>query len=328
METLVINKQLIEPGQEKVIKLDVGHLHSGTRIQMNLFVYRSTQPGATLLVMGGLHGDEINGVEIVRRALVSGMFSNLARGSVIAIPVVNVYGFINFSREVSDGKDVNRNFPGNQRGSLASRVAHIVARSVFPYAHMVIDFHTGGASRYNYPQLRYTKGNVESYLLSTHFAPRFILEKPVLSGSLRKIARDSGVPMIIYEGGESLRLDGFAIEKGLQGLRRVLFASGMSEIQSRPARNDVMVVVHRASWLRAARSGIFIGSKQAGAHVVKGEPLGMITDPYGSKTIDVLANKSGYILAHSNASVVSQGDAIFNIAHDFEHMTFPMLSTR
>lgn len=314
---LVINKQVVEPGEESIIKLDVGRLHSGARIVINLFVYRSLQPGPTALILGGVHGDEINGIEIVRRAIDSGLFRNLISGSVIAIPLVNVYGFINFSRDVPDGKDVNRNFPGSQRGSLASRVAHLIARTVLPISQFVVDFHTGGGSKYNYPQVRYTKSSAESRTLATSFAPRFILEKPVIRGSLRKVARESGLPMIVYEGGEALRLDGFAIDRGLQGLRRLLAAIGMTAIPAYLPSAETTLYVEKSSWLRASRAGIFTWSKPAGASVVRGEPLGVITDPYGAKTKDVLAHKTGYLLSHNNAPVVSQGDALFNIAYQF-----------
>ncbi|HLF62338.1 MAG TPA: succinylglutamate desuccinylase/aspartoacylase family protein [Saprospiraceae bacterium] len=324
MKNLVLNKQLIKPGQEAIVKLDVGRLHSGTRIVISLFVYRSEYPGPTALIMGGVHGDEINGVEIVRRAIDNELFKNLLAGTVIAIPVVNVYGFINFSRDIAEGKDVNRNFPGSRSGSLASRIAHLIARSVLPDAHVVVDFHTGGASRYNYPQVRYTKSSPESLVVATHFAPRFILEKPVIRGSLRKVARDANVPMIVYEGGEALRLDGFAIDRGLQGMRRLLAGLGMIGIQTDLPPAEASVHVQKCSWLRASRAGIFTWTKSSGACVTKGEPLALITDPYGTKTIPVLANKSGFILAHNNAPIVHQGDALFNIAYQFSTLSKPL----
>ncbi len=324
-QPLVIDKQVIEPGTEAVVRLDVGRLPSGNRIQISLFVYRAMQPGPVVLVMGGLHGDEINGVEIVRQAITSGLFRNLRAGSVIAVPVVNVFGFIHFSRDVREGKDVNRIFPGNQRGSLASRMAHMIARTVFPHAQIVIDFHTGGASRYNYPQVRFTKASEESLFLATLFGSRFILEKPVIRGSLRKVARDLNIPMLIYEGGEALRLDQFCIEKGLQGLRRILAFSQMIVPQTGNPAAEECVFVEKSSWLRASRAGIFSWTKPSGARIVKGEPLGYIADPFGSKTVPVLATRAGYILAHNNTPVVSQGDALFHIAYQFSYRSQPLL---
>jgi predicted deacylase len=316
-KNLVINKHLIVPGQEAVVKLDVGRLHSGTRMLVSLFVYRAIEPGPTALILGGLHGDEINGVEIVRRAINAGVFASLRAGTIIAIPVVNVFGFINFSRDIGEGKDVNRNFPGNQRGSLASRIAHLIAKNVLPEADLILDFHTGGATRYNYPQVRYTKSSPGSLTLATHFAPRFIVEKPVIRGSLRKIARQSQVPMIVYEGGEALRLDGFAIHRGLQGLRRVLAALEMTDVPDDLPGAEASIHIQKASWLRASRAGIFSWTKSSGARITKGEPLGMITDPYGARTVPILANKGGFILAHNNAPVVSQGDALFHIGFEY-----------
>jgi predicted deacylase len=199
-----------------------------------------------------------------------------------------------------------------------------MTKDVLPNADMVIDFHTGGSSRYNYPQIRYTKSSLDSYTLATQFAPRFILEKPTIRGSLRWVARKSGIPMIVYEGGEALRLDGFAIEKGLQGLQRVLASLHMKEMSLNPRYVDPTLLVKRSAWLRASRAGIFISTKTAGACVIKGEPIGMITSPYGSKSSHVLSGREGYILAHNNMPIVSQGDALFNIAFEYTTLTKPL----
>jgi len=310
---LLVNKKKIYPGENQVIKLNVARLPSGTVINLRIHVYRSKNPGPVMLVMGGVHGDEINGVEIVRRATQQGLFENINAGSVIAIPLLNIYGFINFSRDVSEGKDVNRAFPGNMSGSLASRVAATLTKRVLPAVDFGVDFHTGGGSRYNYPQIRYSKGDKKAKELAKAFAAPYLLCKASLPKSLRKVAMGLKKSIIVYEGGESLRFDGFSIENGLAGLKRVMHAQGMMD--SAPSPLVKPKIFNKTSWLRASRSGIFIWWKQSGAKVNVGEPLGIINDPYGENAVRVLAHHNGYIIGHNNAPVVSQGDALFHIGY-------------
>ena len=312
---LVINGKEILPGDDRIVQINAGKLPSGTPIDISLHVYRSKRPGPVMLVLGGVHGDEINGVEIVRRAVELGYFRKLRKGSVIAIPLLNVYGFINFSREVPDGKDVNRSFPGNMRGSLASRVARILTKRVLPVVDVVLDFHTGGASRYNHPQVRYTRGDSKSLKLARSFNAPFIIRKPLVVRSLRKVAKELKIPILVYEGGESTRLDGLAIERGLHGLRNVMINQKM--IRGKSVAYSKSILIEKTTWVRASHSGIFIWSKKSGSIVRKGEPLGVISDPYGSRRVVVIATRAGYILGHNNASVVNQGDALFNIGYQF-----------
>jgi len=311
--SLIINKKNIEPGSDEVVRLNVARLPSGTVINLRIHVYRSKNPGPVVLVQGGVHGDEINGVEIVRRAISSGMFENLNRGSVIAIPLLNIYGFINFSRDASEGKDVNRSSPGNMSGSLASRVAGTLTKKILPLIDFGLDFHTGGSARYNYPQIRYTKGDQKAEALANTFAAPYLIAKPNIAKSMRKIAQGMGKPILIYEGGESLRFDGFSIDHGLAGIRRVLHAEKMLDTSS--PSNHQCIHFDKTSWIRSDRSGIFRWFQQSGAKVSVGEPLGVINDPYGETAVRVYANKDGYIIGHNNAPVVSQGDALFHIGY-------------
>ncbi len=307
---MVIYKQTIEPGENKLIRITVGRLPSDTRIDMYLHVCRSVNEGPTVLLMGGVHGDEINGVEIVRRIISYGIGENLQRGALIAIPVLNIYGFNNFSRDVPDGKDVNRSFPGSSRGSLASRVAHLFTKNILPLIDFGIDFHTGGQNHYNYPQIRFTKGHDQSRKLAEAFSAPFTISTGTIPKSLRKSAMDAGKPIIVFEGGENLRFDGFCIEKGLSGIKRLLAAHGM--LPTAPTANP-SILVEKRTWLRAKRPGMFRWWKQSGQKVVKGEPLGVINDPYGQDEISVNAPRDGYIIGHNNAPVIGQGDALFHI---------------
>ena len=267
------------------------------------------------MVLGGIHGDEINGVEIVRKSLEEDVFTNLDRGSVIAIPLLNVFGFINFSREVPDGKDVNRSFPGSSKGSLASRVANTLTKKILPYVDIAMDFHTGGSSRFNYPQIRFGTNDKLAEELALVFGTRFIIQKQVIPKSFRKTASVNNISTLVFEGGESVRLDGHAISVGIQGMKRVL---AHLEMTHQPTFNNQTksTIIKKTLWQRAPYSGIFIWSKCSGHYVKKGEPLGVLKDAYGNKSITVNASKEGYIIGHNNASVVNQGDALFHIGYE------------
>ena len=303
----------ILPGTSSKASYSVGNLPSGTRVAIQMEVFRSDKPGPHVLVIGGVHGDEVNGVEIVRRLLEKKLFGNLLAGSVIAVPLLNVHGFINFSRDVPDGRDVNRSFPGTLVGSLASRVARIISKNVFPQVDIIIDNHSGGQTRYNYPQIRITRGDTESYELAQAFNPPFIIHKPALRGSLRKAAKLSNKSCLIYEGGESLRLDGFSISRGITGIERTLQHLGMVDGIFIDDRKPIEI--QHASWIRASHAGLFLWSKSSGARIKKGEPLGDIGDPYGARRVSILAPREGYIIGHNNAPVVGQGDALFHIGY-------------
>ena len=307
-----IYKKTIELGQSAHIKIPVGRLPSSTKISINTFVYRSKNEGPTCLVLGGVHGDEINGVEIVRRAMKEGIFERLTKGSVIAIPLLNVFGFINFSRDLPDGKDVNRSFPGSKTGSLASRVANTVSRRIIPHIDFGMDFHTGGKSLFNHPQIRFSKGHPESEELAKAFAPPCIIANTPIKKSLRLHALNNGKPIIVYEGGESLRIDGFSIARGLKGLKRVLVAKDMLDDQ---IPEDKSLFFENSFWQRAPRSGVFEWTQSAGCYVRAGEPLGRIGDPYCLESETIYAKRDGYIFGHNNAPVVSIGDALYHIGY-------------
>ncbi len=308
---ILIDKSSFSPGESGTISINVGRLPSDTRINLIAHIYRSKFPGPVVLLLGGVHGDEINGVEIIRRILDQDTLQSIQRGTIIAIPLLNVFGFINFSRDVPDGKDVNRSFPGSMSGSLASRVARTLTKKILPYVDLALDFHTGGASRYNYPQIRYHKGDHVGKQLAEVFSPPFILQKPLIPKSFRKTCSNLGIPAVVYEAGESVRLCGVSIEKGIHGILRVL--DHLDMIDSDVPKEESIVRFTKSSWLRAPYSGMFIWSKQSGAKVNKGEQLGVIKDPFGTKTVKVFAKSDGYIVGHNNASVVNQGDALFHI---------------
>jgi predicted deacylase len=310
---MIINGTEIKPGKNATVKIKVGDLPSGNSINLFAHVFRSKNPGPTLLVLGGVHGDEINGVEIVRRSVKSGLFKKLNVGAVIAVPLLNVYGFINFSRDLPDGKDVNRSFPGTSRGSLASRVAYAMSKHILPVVDLGLDFHTGGRSIHNYPQLRVNPADKKSLKLAKVFNPPFIIESKPIGGSLRKECTKRGIPMVVYEGGESLRIDKYSLEEGINGIKRVMFSEGMIT-EELPTQKTILV--KNSKWIRASQAGLFIGYKVSGDHVEKGEVLGHITDPYGNKESKIKSPVSGVIYGHNNIPLLHLGEALYHIGFE------------
>ena len=307
---VTLQKKPIPVEEHVMLDFPIGHLPSGTNIDVAVHVYQGKEPGPVILLMAGLHGDEINSIEILRRALTTGLLTNLKRGAVIAVPLLNVYGFINFSRDVPDGKDVNRSFPGSAKGSLASRVAYLVTQELLPQADLVIDFHTGGSSKYNYPQTRFSDRLEASRELAGIFGAPFMVRKPLIAKSLRDVATDSGKVAIVFEGGESERYDQFSIQEGLAGIQRVLYQAEMSD-----KKKDLREVkdIRSTTWVRAQAAGLFLWKHSSGELIKKGQTLGNIHDPQGKDLVSVLSPRSGYIIGHNNAAVVSVGDALFHL---------------
>ncbi len=314
IDEIKINNTTIVPGQNATIKIDVAKLPSGTDIHLNIHVFRSRQPGPTMLVMGGMHGDEVNGVEIVRRMLEQELFENLSHGNVIAIPLLNIYGFINFSRDLPDGKDVNRSFPGYENGSLASRVAYTFTSEILPLIDFGVDYHTGGSSRFNYPQIRFSPKDNHAEEIAKAFAAPYVLHSNPIDKSLRKEAAKKEKSIVVYEGGESLRMDNRAIQEGIDGMKRLMLYKGFTK-EPAPFPKEPPKLFAKKSWLRATRSGLFRWYKGSGQSVIQGEEIGVINDPDGQTAIPVLAHFTGHIVGHSNAPVVNQGDALFHIAY-------------
>jgi uncharacterized protein len=310
-ETIVINGKSIDRGEKVLTKLVISKLPSGTVIEIPVYVFRSVHDGPVVLLMAGMHGDEVNGIEIVRRMLAKKMLYPL-KGTIIAVPVLNIYGFLNFSREVPDGKDVNRSFPGNRDGSLASRVAHRFMKEVMPYVDYGLDFHTGGSSRANYPQIRCMLSDYRNEELAKAFAAPFIMNAPYRQGSLRKEAGKLGKSILVYETGESLRFDEKGIKLGIEGTCRVLTHLGM--MANCPEPEEPSVLCTKDTWVRAKNAGLWRTSIHIGDHVKKNQYLGSITDPYGEMEVKITATAAGYIIGLNNMPVVNQGDALLHIA--------------
>lgn len=300
----------VNPGEHQQIVLNIARLPSRTVIDTPIHVFRGTEKGPTLLVMAGLHGDELNGVEAIRR-LITRKRIHPQKGTVIAIPVLNVYGFLNFSRDVPDGKDVNRSFPGNKDGSLASRVAWHFMQEIFPFIDYGLDLHTGGASRSNYPQIRCVMGNARNEGLARAFAPPFILNAPLRDKSLRKAAELKDKSIIVFEGGEALRFDEHTIGEAINGTLRLMHYLHM--IDKSPVPTVPTVVLAKTYWVRARNAGLFRYTVKNGQAVKKGQILATISDPYGDFESVVKSPVYGHIIGVNNMPVINQGDALFHI---------------
>ncbi|HEX5171256.1 MAG TPA: succinylglutamate desuccinylase/aspartoacylase family protein [Cyclobacteriaceae bacterium] len=313
MRRIVIAGNEIRPGETKEIKINIARLPSHTEIHTPIFVARGMEDGPVLALTAGMHGDEINGMEIVRRILDTGL-NRPKRGTVVCMPIVNIYGFLNFSRDVPDGKDINRSFPGHKNGSLASRVAFHLMHDVIPFVDFGVDFHTGGAMRTNYPQVRAVLRDDKNMELATAFAPPFTLDMPFRPNSLRKEAAKHGKNIIVYEGGESLRFDNHAIEEGIAGTLRLMKYLNMIDWASEPKEKNR--VIWNSSWVRAKHAGLFQPNVICGQLVHKGEWLGTITDPFGDFKEQIVAPEAGYVIGLNNIPVINAGDALMHLGMD------------
>ncbi|MDC6366406.1 MULTISPECIES: succinylglutamate desuccinylase/aspartoacylase family protein [Flavobacteriaceae] len=310
-KTIYINGDEIKPGEQKLAHINIARLPTGTLIDIPIHVFNGKKAGPTVLVQAGLHGDEINGVETLRRMLQDKTF-NITKGAVIVVPILNIFGFIHFSRDVPDGKDVNRSFPGRKTGSLASRIAHTYTSLVLPQVDFGIDLHTGGGQRHNHPQVRYTADDIKSKELAEAFGAPLYFPSRLIAGSFRKTAFKMGIPTIVYEAGESMRFNEKAIEKGITGIHNVLSVLGMMP-KGKSTKSKKSIHLEYARWVRAPKAGMFVPQIANGATVTKGQIIGLIADTYAKKNKKIRAPFDGYVFCINHQAVVNQGDALFHL---------------
>lgn len=310
---IAIGGEKVAPGEEKLLKINIDRLPTGTLIDIPVYVFNAKEPGPTILVQAGLHGDEINGIEIVRRMLHETRFK-IKKGAIIAVPILNIFGFIHFSRDVPDGKDVNRSFPGTKSGSLASRMAYHYVSEIMHQMDFAIDLHTGGAQRHNFPQIRFTKEDDNSRELATVFNAPYSFSSRLIKGSFRNAAFQMGKPAIVFEAGESMRFDDYAILEGMQGILNVMKHFGMiTKIEPMYIERMQTVMLSERKWLRAPTAGMFIPELTNGSEIKKGQELGLITDTYAKRSKKIKAPYDGYVFSINHQAVVNQGDALFHI---------------
>jgi predicted deacylase len=310
MERLRINGTTIPPGTRATLELPVARLYTHADLVLPVKVINGSKLGPVLFVTAAIHGDEINGVEIIRRLLRQLRAEELC-GALIAVPVVNVHGFLQRSRYLPDRRDLNRSFPGSARGSLAARVAHRVMQSIVARATHGVDLHTAATHRVNLPQIRADLSHAPTRRLAEGFGAPLLLNADVPDGSLRQAAMDKGLPVLLFEGGEGMRLDEGAIAVGLRGIVRVMCLLDMLP-GAVPAGAPVVAVT--SSWVRAQGSGMFLPAVQVGAAVEKGAPLGVIAHPFDDLDVPLQAPFDAVIIGLSRMPLVHEGEALIHLA--------------
>lgn len=307
----------IAPGESKVINLSIARLHTRTPLTVPVIIERGEEEGPCVLLCAGIHGDEINGVEIVRQIVAKG-YNRPTRGTIICIPVVNVFGFLNQEREFPDGRDLNRMFPGFKNGSLASRFAYYLMEYVAPHIDYCIDFHTGGDARFNYSQIRLNADDAATLALAKVFGAKFVVDAVNRDKSFRKTLSERGVKVLLFEGGQTLMLDRSVTKVGICGTLRVLQHLQLRDYTNilkkadRPAAVP-LIFVEKSTWIRAKHSGMFRTDVKLGSYVNQGDKLGSISDPYGDFEKDVRAPWEGYVICTNHAPIVNKGDAIIHL---------------
>lgn len=301
----------VRAGSAKEVELPVTKMVTGADVSLPVKVVHGREEGPVVWVDAAIHGDEVNGVEVVRQIL-SGLDPRTMRGTLIAVPVVNVLGFMNGDRYLPDRRDLNRSFPGSARGSLASRIAHLFMDEVVAKCEVGIDLHTGSDRRSNLPQVRGDLDDERTRALAQAFGAPVMLHAKIRDGSLRQAARDRGATSLLYEGGENLRFDDYAIDAGVVGVRRVLAALGMSD-EPQPAHPPSREC-RQSGWVRARRTGILRLEARLGQEVSDEERLGSLVDSFGKTLAAVYANRDGVVIGRNEAPLVNSGDALVHIA--------------
>ncbi len=306
----VIGGQAVAPGTRQTVDLPLPPLYTHTSVALPVHVINGKQPGPVMCVLAALHGDEINGVEIIRRLLASSALKRLS-GTLLAVPVVNVYGFVQQSRYLPDRRDLNRSFPGSGRGSMASRLAHTLTTEVIAKCTHGIDYHTAAGGRTNLPQIRIDLDlDPEALALAKAFAPPFIMDMGTRDGTLRDTCQ---FPMLLYEAGEALRFDDVSIRAGLRGTLRVMRYLNMLP-QTKSTVSHEPFIANDSEWMRAPQSGIIRSSVPLGAAIKKGQVLGVIADPLGGSQESVVSRRNGVLIGMTKMPLVHEGEALFHVA--------------
>ena len=312
-DILHILGEAIKLGERREINFNVAKLHTRTTLEVPVIIERSKKSGPIVLFTAGIHGDEVNGVEIVRQIIAKGI-NKPKCGTIICIPVINIFGFLNMDRAFPDGRDLNRMFPGSKSGSLASRVAYKLITEIVPKVDLIIDYHTGAANRFNGPQIRIINNDSTLEELAMVFGAPFVLYSKNLNKSFRNTSYKLGIPMLLFEGGKSFYFDNTTTNTGVNGAKRILNHLGMLHARFRISKpKKKCVFISESKWIRAKYSGMFKASATINKQVNKGDVIGHITGPFGKFHHFVKAENSGYIFNVNEAPIVNQGDALFHI---------------
>lgn len=302
----------VPPGTRANVDLPVARTYTHGDITLPVAVQHGRRPGPVMFLSAAIHGDELNGIEIIRRVLAQKALARV-KGTLLAVPIVNVHGVMNHSRYLPDRRDLNRCFPGSSRGSLASRLANVFVTEVVERSDLGVDLHTGALHRANYPQIRGVLADPETERLAREFGAPVILDAQVRKGTLREAASQRGMPMLVFEGGEALRFDEMSIRAGVRGVLAVMRAAGMLPPRKR-RRGVEPYLANSSSWVRAPESGLLRSSVRLGDRVVEGQRLGVIAGPLGGGQTEVQARATGIVIGETRLPLVNEGDALFHVA--------------
>ena len=312
----------IKAGAKREIGLPIARLVTGAEVTLPVLAVHGRASGPSVWLDAAIHGDEVGGVEIIRRVLQDITAKDL-RGTLIAVPIVNVHGFMNGDRYLPDRRDLNRSFPGTPRGSMAGRIAHLMMTEVVQRCEVGIDLHTGSDHRTNLPQIRADLDDSRTRELAETFGAPVMIHARTRDGSLRHAAREHGATVLLYEGGEALRFDEQAIDAGVKGCLRVMGAAGM--IAEPPRKPDQLQtsLSTASSWVRAPEGGILHTIRRTGDRVGQKEVIGVVADPLGVQSTPVVSEDDGVIVGRTNLPIVNRGDALFHIAWSNEMQAGP-----
>ncbi|MFD0980612.1 succinylglutamate desuccinylase/aspartoacylase family protein [Tropicimonas aquimaris] len=303
----------IAPGERRTVDLPVSVLSDHTPVTMSVHAIHGKREGPTVFVSAGVHGDEVIGVEIVRRLLRAPVLSSL-RGTLLAVPIVNTFGFLSHSRYLPDRRDLNRCFPGSATGSLAARLARLFVDEILSRSDLGIDLHSAAIHRTNLPQIRVSPDDTRARDLAREFGAPVILTSPIREGSLRGVAAELGVNVLLYEAGEGLRFDEMGVRAGVSGILRVLREMGMLPAGRVPRPRATPLYCARSKWVRSPAGGLLRTYRSEGDVVTKDERLGAVSDPFGESEEEIYALMDGIIIGRAIMPIVNEGDALFHIA--------------
>lgn len=312
MKIINIAGTTIQKGSDVTINLELPKLyHSPMKLPVRII--RGKKDGPTVFISAAIHGDELNGVEIIRRFRKLSILKSL-RGTVILIPIVNIYGVMTLSRYMPDRRDLNRAFPGTKKGSLASRIAKIFFDEIVSKCDLGIDFHTAAIHKSNFPQIRTNLSNEFTYKLAKAFGAPIVLHSELRDGSLRAEAQKKGIPVLLYEAGEALRFDETSIRIGVKGIVNTLREIEMLPANSKKRKIRTPIITRSSQWIRSAEGGIVRTIKALGDIVKENEIIAYVDEPLGDKSSEILATFDGVIIGKSEIPLIQEGDAIFHIA--------------
>ncbi|NNC71790.1 MAG: succinylglutamate desuccinylase/aspartoacylase family protein [Sphingomonadaceae bacterium] len=303
----------VAPGKRAGFEIPISRVSAGQTVGLPVRVAHGRKPGPVLFVSAAIHGDEITGVEIIRR-LFKRVSPRSLSGTLLCVPIVNVYGFVANSRYLPDRRDLNRSFPGSKTGSLASQLAHIFRSEIIERADFGIDLHSAAIHRKNLPQIRISPDSPMAERLANAFGAPAIITSPLRDSSLRKVALDAGVEMLLFEAGEGLRLDEFSIRTGVNGILRVMEAMEMLPPPTRRKVPHPPLHSKRSLWVRAPRGGVCVTRAKSGDIVREGQRLALIANPVTDEEDQIVAPIDGLIIGHATLPIVNRGDALFHIA--------------